>query len=93
VQEIGDNIADWRDLDPVWMARRAVADHRPIPALWLIVGTEDESTLTVNRMLHRELLELGIPHSYAEAAGGHTTAFWRAHEARSLAWLAGVIAR
>lgn len=93
VQEIGDNIADWRDLDPVWMARRAVADHRPIPALWLIVGTEDESTLTVNRMLHRELLELGIPHSYAEAAGGHTTGFWRAHEARSLAWLAGVIAR
>lgn len=93
VQEIGDDVAQWRDLDPVWMARRAVADHRPIPALWLIVGSEDESTLTVNRMFHGELVKLGVPHSYTEAAGGHTAAFWRAHEARSLVWLAGVIAR
>ncbi|HSU97427.1 MAG TPA: alpha/beta hydrolase-fold protein, partial [Gemmatimonadaceae bacterium] len=27
VQEIGDNIESWRNVDPVWMVRRAVAEH------------------------------------------------------------------
>jgi enterochelin esterase-like enzyme len=93
VAEIGDDIANWRDLDPVSMARRAVASHSPMPALWLMVGTEDESTLTVNRVFHGELVKLGVAHSYMEAPGGHTSAFWRTHEAGSLVWLASVIAR
>jgi enterochelin esterase-like enzyme len=91
-QEIGTDISDWRALDPVWMVRRAVADHRPLPALWFIVGTEDESTLTVNRVLHETLVQLHVPHSYTEAPGGHTGSFWRAHEGASLVWIASVIA-
>jgi enterochelin esterase-like enzyme len=91
--EIGPGMADWRAVDPVWMARRAVAEHRTIPALWMIVGTEDESTLTVNRVLHQTLSSLNVSHTYIEAPGAHTLPFWRAHESESLAWLAGIIAR
>lgn len=91
-EEIGTDIANWRAVDPVWMVRHAVADHRPLPALWFVVGTEDESTLTVNRVLHETLVKLGVPHSYTEAAGGHTGAFWRAHEGESVVWVASVIA-
>lgn len=92
VAELGTDIAGWRAVDPVWMVRRAVADHRPLPALWLLVGTEDESTLTVNRVLHETLVKLGVLHTYTEAAGAHTGPFWRAHEGDSLLWLASVIA-
>jgi enterochelin esterase-like enzyme len=90
--EIGSDIAEWRAVDPVWMVRHAVAEHRSLPALWFVVGTEDESTLTVNRVLHETLTGLGVPHSYTEAAGGHTLPFWRAHEGESIVWLASVIA-
>ena len=91
-QELGTNIDDWRAVDPVSMIRRAVANHEPTPALWLMVGNEDTSTLTVNRILHDTMTKLGVQHSYAELPGGHTIAFWRAHEGESLAWIAGVIA-
>lgn len=90
--EIGTSMEDWRAVDPVSMVRRAVASHRKIPHFWLIVGTEDESTLTVNRVFHQALVRLGVPHTYIEAPGGHTTQFWRAHEGASLAWMASEIA-
>ncbi len=90
-QELGTNIDDWRAVDPVSMVRRTVASHGSMPSLWLMVGTEDTSTLTVNRVLHETLAGLGVPHVYAEVPGGHTTTFWRAHEGESLAWIASVI--
>jgi enterochelin esterase-like enzyme len=93
VAEIGDDISAWRALDPVSVARRAVADHASMPALWLMVGTEDESTLTVNRVFHEALVKLGVSHYYGESTGAHTLSFWRAHEAESIAWTASVIAR
>ncbi len=92
MQELGNDIANWRAVDPVWMVRRAVAEHRSLPALWFVVGTEDESTLTVSRVLHEELSKLGVQHSYTEAPGAHTGPFWRAHEGESLLWVASVIA-
>ena len=89
----------WRALLPYgepaadYCVRRMIAQHKPIPPLWLMVGTEDTSTLEVNRMFHQTLSQLGVKHEYFEMPGGHTMAFWRDHEGESLAWIAGVIAR
>lgn len=86
--ELGTDFSNWRAHDPVSLVRDAVAAHRRLPALWLAVGTEDESSLTVTRLLHQTLVSLGVPHEYVEGPGGHTLAFWMEHEGDSAAWLA-----
>lgn len=86
--ELGTDLANWRAHDPVSLVRDAVAAHRALPALWLAVGTEDESARTVTRLLHQTLTALAVPHEYIEGPGGHTAAFWMEHEGESAAWLA-----
>ncbi|WP_345814946.1 alpha/beta hydrolase family protein [Paraburkholderia sp. PREW-6R] len=36
----------------------------------------DDSLVGSNRTLHERLVELGVPHDYAERPGGHTWAYW-----------------
>ncbi|MEX3670070.1 alpha/beta hydrolase [Paraburkholderia phenoliruptrix] len=44
-------------------------------ALMIDCGMND-SLVHSNRMLHARLLELGVPHRYAERPGGHTWKYW-----------------
>ncbi|HEY5086214.1 MAG TPA: alpha/beta hydrolase-fold protein, partial [Gemmatimonadaceae bacterium] len=91
--ELGTDISVWRAYDPITIAEVSVRDHHPIPALWLVVGTSDESTIGVNRAFDHTLARLKIPHTYIEAPGGHNGYFWRQHDAAALVWLASQIAR
>ncbi|CAG4890142.1 alpha/beta hydrolase [Paraburkholderia saeva] len=36
----------------------------------------DDSLVASNRTLHERLVELGVPHDYAERPGGHTWEYW-----------------
>jgi S-formylglutathione hydrolase FrmB len=36
----------------------------------------DDAFIGSNRTLHERLLALGVPHDYAERAGGHTWDYW-----------------
>ena len=36
----------------------------------------DDAFIKSNRLLHKELLELNIPHDYSEKPGGHEWAYW-----------------
>lgn len=49
-----------------------------LPALRFDCGVDD-SLLAANRLLHRQLTEVGIPHSYEEFAGGHEWPYWQMH--------------
>ncbi|WP_176059343.1 alpha/beta hydrolase family protein [Paraburkholderia sp. BCC1876] len=44
-------------------------------ALTIDCGVND-SLVQSNRMLHARLVELGVPHDYAERPGGHTWTYW-----------------
>jgi S-formylglutathione hydrolase FrmB len=44
-------------------------------ALTIDCGVND-SLVQSNRMLHERLVELGVPHDYAERPGGHTWQYW-----------------
>jgi enterochelin esterase-like enzyme len=44
------------------------------------VGDADPHFLAENEQLHDELLEAHVSHTYAVYPGGHTRAFWAAHE-------------
>jgi enterochelin esterase-like enzyme len=44
------------------------------------VGDADGHFLAENEQLHDELLKAHVPHTYAVYPGGHTRAFWAAHE-------------
>ncbi len=60
--------------DLVHLAQNA----NPLPHLRFDCGTED-FLLESNRMIHRELSELGIVHEYEEFSGDHNWQYWDAH--------------
>lgn len=37
----------------------------------------NDALVDANRALHERLVELGVPHDYAERPGGHTWAYWK----------------
>jgi S-formylglutathione hydrolase FrmB len=89
----GPDTAAWWARDPVGRIRRMKAQDRArIPALYADIGTED-SRLVDNRAFRIELAKLGVPLEYHEYPGEHTWAYWRAHVAQSLVWLAQHFAR
>ena len=49
-----------------------------LPPLRFDCGTEDD-LIEPNRALHRQLLEHGMRHEYAEFPGGHSWNYWRQH--------------
>lgn len=78
--------SEWRRIlgpDPVGgpndlFALAAAADLDHLPALRIDCGTSD-FLLEDNRAFHQHLVDLGIPHSYAEYPGGHDWGYWDQH--------------
>jgi enterochelin esterase-like enzyme len=88
----GPDSADWWAREAVGRIRRMSPEQRQrLPALYADIGTED-ARLAANRAFRMELTHLGVPLDYHEYAGDHTWAYWRAHVAQSLVWLARHIA-
>ena len=70
-----------------WMTTNRAA----LPPLRFDCGTDDP-LLDDNRQLHRQLDELGIPHTYAEFPGGHEWPYWGLHLEDTLRFFAQVLA-
>ena len=62
----------WNNEAIVENARSFGSEHI---ALTIDCGVND-SLVQSNRMLHERLVELGVPHDYAERPGGHTWKYW-----------------
>ncbi|MDQ6885725.1 MAG: esterase family protein [Gemmatimonadota bacterium] len=82
----GRDSAGWLARDPRRLAERLVRAGKPIPAIFIDVGTEDRLA-DENRAFHWELSRLAVPSSYAEWPGRHDWAYWSSHVGQSLAWL------
>lgn len=68
----------------------ALAEHSArasLPALRIDCGVDD-FLIEDNRAFHSHLAALGIPHEYAEHAGGHDWAYWDTHIQDTLAFVA-----
>ncbi|MBN7813360.1 esterase family protein [Algoriphagus sp. H41] len=52
------------------------------PPIRFDCGVDDE-LVAGNRLLHRQLCDLGIAHEYEEYAGGHEWSYWREHVEKS----------
>jgi putative tributyrin esterase len=87
----GSDTARWWAGDPAREARALLAQHRPMPALFIDVG-RDDGLADENRAFHAELTALGVAHQYAEWPGKHSWRYWSAHEAESLVWMGRQIA-
>jgi enterochelin esterase-like enzyme len=61
-----------------------------LPPLRFDCGTED-SLIEENRMLHRDLTELRVPHTYEEFRGNHDWPYWTEHVRRTLAFCKRVL--
>ena len=47
-------------------------------------GGRKDTLLEPNRLLHQQLLDLNIEHSYQEFKGGHEWAYWQVHVEKTL---------
>jgi S-formylglutathione hydrolase FrmB len=65
------------------------ADRRRGLRLAFDCGTDDQH-LAANRRLHEQLTAAGVPHGYAEHAGGHDWGYWRAHVTDHVRFHAGL---
>ena len=78
--------SEWRRIlgpDPVGgpndlFALAAAIDREHLPAIRIDCGTSD-FLLEDNRAFHQHLVDLGIPHAYAEYPGEHNWAYWDEH--------------
>lgn len=86
----GRDTAAWWSRDPGRRLERLVAARGKgaVPALFADCGTED-GLVNENRAFKAKVSELGVPIAYHEWPGKHDWAYWRTHEAESLAWIAG----
>jgi putative tributyrin esterase len=71
--------------DLLHLAREARASSSPLPAIRIDCGTED-FLIDDNRLLHRELDQIGIPHEYAEYPGAHSWDYWDLHVREAIAF-------
>lgn len=90
--EFGRDTIGWWARDPFRQIDRLLADGRPIPDVYLDVGTMDRFA-DQSRALSDTLRKRGVAHRYREWPGGHDDAYWRAHAGEGLAWLLERIAR
>ena len=54
-----------------------------LPALRFDCGVSD-SLIEANRLLHHQLLELNVEHTYQEFEGGHEWPYWQNHITKTL---------
>ena len=54
-----------------------------LPPIRFDCGRKD-TLLEPNRLLHQQLLDLNIEHSYQEFKGGHEWAYWQVHVEKTL---------
>ena len=62
-------------LDSKGRGKHTVVVPGPVPRLFLACGSDDRLFLAM-RGLHQKLTELGIPHEWSTAPGGHTWKYW-----------------
>ncbi len=62
-------------LDSHGRGKHTIVVPGPVPRLFLACGTDDRLFGTM-RDLHQELTQLGIPHEWSTAPGGHTWQYW-----------------
>lgn len=86
-QVFGRDLDAWWSRDPLRRVQRLRRLGKPLPALYVDIGTED-GLVNQNRALHHELQAMGVPHDYREFAGVHDWAYWRAHVGQSLRFIA-----
>jgi putative tributyrin esterase len=76
--------------EPLSFFGRAAQSEEALPLYWIARHRDrlppfrfdcgiDDALVEENRTLHQELTQLGIPHEYAEFAGGHNWDYWREH--------------
>ena len=63
-----------------------------LPPLRFDCGVGDE-LLPANQLLHRQLSEAGIPHTYEEHPGAHTWAYWQRHLPAALRFIGDLATR
>ncbi len=86
----GRNLSAWLDNDPAILAARVQKSGRPMPAMYMDVGSSDPY-LHENQAFDFELRRLGIRHEYHEYPGTHNWRFWSTHVPASLAWMLSII--
>jgi S-formylglutathione hydrolase FrmB len=70
--------ARWREFDPVRSALSRVGALRSLRALYFDCGIRDEFNMFLGaRMLHQQLDQAGVAHTYEEFDGGHQGINWR----------------
>ena len=86
----GRDTAAWWSRDPARRLARLVATKGmpAAPALFADCGTDD-GLVNENRAFKAAVDALSVPIVYHEWPGRHDWEYWRAHEAQSLAWIAG----
>ncbi|MCC7052416.1 MAG: hypothetical protein IT355_04055 [Gemmatimonadaceae bacterium] len=87
VPAFGTDSVSWMARDPSRLIARLLARGDAVPALFVDVGTEDY-LLPMNRAFRERMTALRVPLVYAEWGGRHDWAYWRAHVAASLRFLA-----
>ena len=76
------------DLDLLVLLGRLREESKPLPRLYMTVGTED-FVFPLNESVHRELEQHGIPVVYETWPGEHNWDFWDAHIQDALRFLTG----
>lgn len=76
------------DKDPLALVRRRLAEHAPLPRLYVACGTDD-ALVESNRRFRDALTELKVPLRYVETAGGHEWRFWDRQIEQVLDWFTG----
>ena len=74
------------DKDNCALIDRLLEQHKPIPSIFIAVGTDD-FLLETNRNYHRFLQERGVEVTYQEGPGAHEWDFWDRWIKRALDWL------
>ena len=69
-----------------WLYEKRVREERPIPKLYMAVGTED-FLLKANRRLKDFFGGCGADLTYEEGPGGHDFVFWNTYLRRVFEWL------
>jgi putative tributyrin esterase len=83
----GRDTMGWWARDPGRRAARyGTAEQRPMPALMVDVGAQDQY-VDQSRDFRATLRRLGVEHTYAEWPGAHNWEYWRRHAAESLRWI------
>ncbi len=83
----GTDSVSWIARDPSRLIEQMLQRGDLIPSLFVDVGLDD-ALLAMNRSFRDRMVGWRVPVLYAEWAGGHTWAYWRAHLPESLRFIA-----